>query len=53
MKYLGLFRIPFELVLITLLTFIVSVVLSTYLIFCIIFDLIRKGYKNGLRRSIT
>ena len=52
-EYLKLLLMPFELMFITLLTFCASIVLSLYLICCIIFDFIIKGYKNGFRRSTT
>ena len=53
MKHLNILMIPFELVFTTFLTFIVSVILSLYLFICILFDLIKGGYKNGFRRNIT
>mgnify|MGYP003685679391 CR=1 FL=1 len=50
---LKLLLMPFELILITLITLIASIILSSYLICSIVFDLMIKGYKNGLRRNIT
>ncbi len=50
---LKLLLMPFELIFITLITLIASIILATYLICCIVFDLIIKGYKNGFRRNIT
>ena len=56
MKIIEYFRtllMPIELVFITLLTFITSIVLAIYLTYYITVDFISKGFKNGFRRSTT
>ena len=56
MKIIEYFRtllMPLELVFITLLTFITSIVLAIYLTYDITIDFISKGFKNGFRRSTT
>jgi len=53
MNYIKLLMSPFEIVLITFLTLLASIVLSIYFIVCIIVEMITKGYKNGFRRSTS
>ena len=52
-EYIRTIQMPFELVFITLLTFVASIVLAIYLTYCITVDFISKGFKNGFRRSTT
>ena len=53
MNYIKLLISLLEIVLITFLTFLASIILSVYFIVCIIVEMITKGYKNGLRRSTS
>ena len=52
-EYFSTLLMPFEIVFITLLTFIASIVLAIYLTYRITVDFISKGLENGFRRSTT
>ena len=50
---LQLLLIPFELLLLSIVTFITMLGLSIYLFLCVLVELFKKGYEYGFRRNIT
>jgi hypothetical protein len=53
MNYIKLLMTPFEIVLLTFLCFVASILLATYFMLCIIVEIFRKGFSYGFRRNIT